>query len=133
MSVWCPHTTRILQRLNCGPVNGASAVCFSPNGKLIAVAVQVKPNKKDIKKVEKRKFKNISLTTLHLSPSPSSFIPYLYHPLSPLLTSLPLSFLHISLSFPRLVFTFPLLLSPALIKSPFMHSLFFPYRMKITQ
>lgn len=38
--VWEPTNGTIIQRLNCGPVNGASAIAFSPDGKMIAVAVQ---------------------------------------------------------------------------------------------
>jgi microtubule-associated protein-like 6 len=38
--VWNTKTGAILSRLNCGVVNGVSAVAFSPNGKLVAAACQ---------------------------------------------------------------------------------------------
>jgi WD40 repeat protein len=38
--IWVPSTGHILRRLNCGAANGASAIAFSPNGKLLAVALQ---------------------------------------------------------------------------------------------
>lgn len=38
--VWNTKTGDIVSRLNCGIVNGVSAVAFSPNGKLVAAACQ---------------------------------------------------------------------------------------------
>ena len=42
MCVWSPTDGQILRRLKCGSVNGVSAVTFSPDGKMLAVAVQVR-------------------------------------------------------------------------------------------
>ena len=54
MCVWRPSDGSILKKLDCGAVNGCSAVAFSPNGKMIAAAVQVRERRGEERRAEKR-------------------------------------------------------------------------------
>lgn len=41
ISVWDLKTLSEVQRLNCGPVNGVSAIAFNPTGQYVIAATQV--------------------------------------------------------------------------------------------